>query len=55
MAANTVPVTVQFLKELHTIAVANGTLLQWSQIAIEWMDHADKQINKDSKEGKQHD
>ena len=53
-AVITIPVTMQFLMDLHPIAVKNGTLLQWSQIAIEWMRYT-KQVDESSKDGTDND
>lgn len=41
-----ITVTAKYLKELAVVAIKHGTERHWMDIAIEWMEHADKEIQR---------
>ena len=45
-----VPMTVDGLRNLLTVAIANGTQNNWIAIAMSWAEQADKEINRLRKE-----
>ena len=43
---NTIPVNLDYIKELRSIAEQNGTLNTWAGILMDWANGAEKEIQR---------
>ena len=44
--SNTIPVTLDYIKELYPLAKKNGTLDKWAGIILIWSEQAEKEIHR---------